>query len=88
MQRLLSNTILKDTLAFTFQRLLHTSFIQRKRTHILYPKINEVDLIETLTSGHGPGGQSVNKSTNCVVLKHKPTGIYVKVCPQQYCFSH
>lgn len=29
--------------------------------------------------GHGPGGQSVNKTTNCVVLKHRPTGIVIKV---------
>lgn len=34
---------------------------------------------ETLTAGHGPGGQKVNKTTNCVCLKHIPTGIMVKV---------
>ena len=29
--------------------------------------------------GHRPGGQAVNVSSNCVVLKHIPTGIFVKV---------
>ena len=38
------------------------------------PKIHEKDLEEQFVSGSGPGGQNVNKSTNCVVLKHKPTG--------------
>lgn len=38
------------------------------------PKIDEKDLEEQFVSGSGPGGQNVNKSTNCVVLKHKPTG--------------
>lgn len=43
------------------------------------PAISEDDLEETFTRGHGPGGQSVNKSTNCCVLKHIPTGVAVKV---------
>ena len=29
--------------------------------------------------GFGPGGQKTNKSNNCVVLKHIPTGEVVKV---------
>lgn len=28
--------------------------------------------------GSGPGGQSINTTANCVVLKHIPTGIMVK----------
>ncbi|KAG5890124.1 hypothetical protein JTB14_027791 [Gonioctena quinquepunctata] len=28
--------------------------------------------------GTGPGGQKVNKTSNCVVLKHIPSGILVK----------
>ena len=37
------------------------------------------EITEKLTSGWGPGGQSVNKAVNCVFLTHVPTGISVKV---------
>ena len=47
------------------------------RVEDLYYK--ECVLIETFVRGTGPGGQSVNKTSNCVVLKHQPTGIIVKV---------
>eukprot|EP00795_Rhopilema_esculentum_P001485 gene1485-15919_t len=40
--------------------------------------LNEKDLEETFIKGSGPGGQAVNKSSNCVQLKHLPTGIIVK----------
>ena len=43
------------------------------------PEISEEDLEENFTRGHGPGGQSINKTTNCCVLKHVPTGVAVKV---------
>ncbi|XP_018651243.1 hypothetical protein Smp_079810 [Schistosoma mansoni] len=39
---------------------------------------NECDLSEMAVLGSGPGGQSINKTANCVVLKHIPTGIVVK----------
>lgn len=42
------------------------------------PQLKEEDLEETYVRGTGPGGQAVNKTTNCVVLKHKPTGTVVK----------
>ena len=41
--------------------------------------LNEKDFEETFIKGSGPGGQAVNKSSNCVQLKHLPTGIIVKV---------
>ena len=61
-----------------FSRLCrgHTVFFQRLK-HIDYskfPKIVEEDLEEQFVRGSGPGGQSVNKTSNCVVLKHKATG--------------
>lgn len=37
------------------------------------------DVAIRLSYGSGPGGQSVNKSENCVNMIHIPTGIWVKV---------
>ena len=39
----------------------------------------ESEIEESFIKGSGPGGQSVNKSSNCVQLKHLPTGIIIKV---------
>ena len=39
----------------------------------------ESDLEEKFVRGFGKGGQKVNKTSNCVELKHLPTGIAVKV---------
>ena len=36
------------------------------------------DFRETFVRSSGPGGQSVNKTSTCVVLRHVPTGIQVK----------
>lgn len=43
------------------------------------PELDESDLEEKFISGSGPGGQKVNKAVNCCQLRHKPTGIIVKV---------
>lgn len=40
----------------------------------MIPSLNEEDLDEQFVKGHGPGGQAVNKTSNCVLLTHKPTG--------------
>jgi len=40
--------------------------------------IREEDFIEKFIRSSGRGGQKVNKSSTCVYLKHKPTGIEVK----------
>ena len=40
--------------------------------------IKEIDLEEKFIRSSGKGGQKVNKSSSCVYLKHKPTGIEVK----------
>uniref|UniRef100_A0A8C5P531 Mitochondrial translation release factor in rescue n=1 Tax=Jaculus jaculus TaxID=51337 RepID=A0A8C5P531_JACJA len=49
--------------------------------------LNENELEEQSVKGHGPGGQATNKTNNCVVLKHVPSGIVVKVkmCGDQGC---
>lgn len=38
------------------------------------PVIPDDDIEEQFVKGSGPGGQSVNKTVNCVVLRHKLTG--------------
>ncbi|KAA8498525.1 putative peptide chain release factor C12orf65-like, mitochondrial [Porphyridium purpureum] len=38
----------------------------------------ENDLEEKFVRGSGKGGQAVNKSNNCVQLKHRPTGLMVR----------
>merc|ERR1719187_398568 len=45
----------------------------------LLPTLNEKDLEEKFIKGSGPGGQAINTTSSCVMLKHKPTGIVVKV---------
>ncbi|OAF71346.1 putative peptide chain release factor C12orf65, mitochondrial [Intoshia linei] len=42
------------------------------------PEIIKKDVVEDWVKGWGPGGQSVNTSSNCLVLKHLPTGIVIK----------
>lgn len=41
--------------------------------------LHEKDFIEHFIKGFGPGGQKTNKSNNCVVVKHIPTGMVVRV---------
>ncbi|MCD6501541.1 peptide chain release factor-like protein [bacterium] len=41
--------------------------------------IREEDITERFIHGSGRGGQKKNKSANCVYLKHKPSGIEVKI---------
>lgn len=63
------------------QRAYHFSTILNSKKHIDYsrvPVLNENDLDEQFVRGSGPGGQAVNKTNNCIVLRHKPTGFIVK----------
>lgn len=63
------------------QCLYHTSRTLNSKKPIDYslvPVLNESDLEEQFVRGSGPGGQAVNKTSNCVVLRHKPTGFIVK----------
>lgn len=39
----------------------------------------ESDVDESFVTGGGPGGQKVNRSATCVYLKHRPTGLEVKM---------
>jgi len=40
--------------------------------------VREEDLDESFVRSSGAGGQNVNKTSTCVVLVHKPTGLSVK----------
>src|SRR5262245_23318907 len=40
--------------------------------------VRETDVEETFVRSGGPGGQNVNKSSSCVMLLHRPTGLRVK----------
>lgn len=68
---------------FQLQRLrppgLLCVFAAGKKRLIDLPVLNEDDLEEQFVRGSGPGGQATNKTSNCVVLKHIPSGIVVKV---------
>lgn len=44
--------------------------------------ISEADLEETFIRSGGPGGQHVNKTSTCVILKHLPSGFSVR-CQQE-----
>ena len=44
--------------------------------------VREDDLEEKFIRSSGSGGQKVNKTSSCVYLKHRPTGIEVK-CQQE-----
>ncbi|XP_037367168.1 mitochondrial translation release factor in rescue-like [Talpa occidentalis] len=49
-----------------------------KKDHPALLALDEGDLEEQFVKGHGPGGQATNKTSNCVVLKHVPSGVVVK----------
>lgn len=40
--------------------------------------IKEEDFVEKFVRGGGKGGQKINKTSNCVYLRHLPSGIGVK----------
>ncbi len=41
-------------------------------------KIDPADIEESFVLGGGSGGQKINKTASCVLLKHGPTGIEVR----------
>ncbi|KIJ34623.1 hypothetical protein M422DRAFT_782779 [Sphaerobolus stellatus SS14] len=61
----------------TPQRRINLSELKRLRKQREIPTIDENDLEESFVRGSGPGGQSINKTENCVQLLHKPTKIRV-----------
>ena len=55
---------------FSTNRTLNKQIIDKSKV----PVLNERDLKEEFIHGSGPGGQNVNKLSNCVQLTHLPTG--------------
>ena len=51
-----------------------TALQERMAALGIYPS----DLIEKFVRGSGAGGQKINKTSNCVFLKHEPSGIAIK----------
>jgi protein subunit release factor B len=49
--------------------------VPRKRIDIV---IHNKDLEWKYVRGSGPGGQAANKTSNCVIMTHKPSGITVR----------
>ncbi|XP_032054862.1 probable peptide chain release factor C12orf65 homolog, mitochondrial [Aythya fuligula] len=60
--------------------LLRTPLFQAagKKNSLNLLGLTEAELEEQFVRGDGPGGQATNKTSNCVVLKHVPSGIVVK----------
>ncbi|KAJ8920318.1 hypothetical protein NQ315_011980 [Exocentrus adspersus] len=66
---------------------IYEIFCKRCKHNIDYsrvPVLHEKDLYEMHVKGSGPGGQKINKTSSCVVLKHIPTGIVVKCQETRY----
>lgn len=42
-------------------------------------KVDLSEVEESFIRGSGKGGQKINKTANCVWLRHRPTGVEVKV---------
>lgn len=61
-----------------FQKYFYPKSKNKKIDYSQVPILDEKDLQEQFVRGGGPGGAKVNSQSNCIVLKHKPTGIVVK----------
>lgn len=74
---ILSNKLINYETTVNSIQLRFKSF-KKKLDFSKVPVLNEKDLEEKFVLGGGPGGQCINKTASCVMLKHKPTGTVVK----------
>ena len=61
-------------------RFSSSSTAKRLLKNYKFPQILPNDCEEQYIRGWGPGGSCVNSASNAVLLKHRPTGCFVKVC--------
>jgi protein subunit release factor B len=47
-------------------------------------EVRATDLEESFVRSGGPGGQNVNKTSSCVMLLHRPSGLRVKCQTSRY----
>jgi len=73
------NNFYIHALSFTSIRFSSHSTAKRLLKNYKFPEILPKDCEEQYIRGWGPGGSCVNSSSNAVLLKHKPTGCFVKV---------
>src|SRR3954464_14737108 len=52
-----------------------SELLERRMTEL---GVNEAEIEESFVRSGGHGGQNVNKTSTCVMLVHRPTGIQVK----------
>ncbi len=52
--------------------------VQALKERILRLKIDLSKIVESFTRGGGKGGQKINKTSNCVVLRYRPLDLTVK----------
>ncbi len=53
---------------------LNSDFLQKVQDLKILPE----DVVEKFVRGSGKGGQKINKTSSCVVMRHLPTGIEVR----------
>jgi protein subunit release factor B len=58
--------------------MVHIEKINALREEFKKFGLLEKDIEEKFISGSGSGGQKINKTQNCVYLKHEPSGLEVK----------
>ena len=64
-------------------------YVSSSKWSALYARMETLDihdkvLSESFILASGSGGQKVNKSHSAVLLKHMPTGLFVKVSDSRY----
>ncbi|XP_028396677.1 probable peptide chain release factor C12orf65, mitochondrial [Dendronephthya gigantea] len=89
MSRILTELLLCTKAPYIQGILQNTRTCLRLSTVKFCKQIQEVvlcesELEEKFVKGFGKGGQKVNKTSNCVELKHIPTGITVKCHQTRY----